>query len=1044
MKKICPVRKAEREEPEVRRSRIYRILSVPVGVMELAAALLYMICSLFFIWYGYEDYLMNRSWTLPAGCLLAVVALQFLAGETILHRYTALRWRAVVYETGVWMICLLMAEAALRWRGYLREEGVWRILLLAEENVSARDYLSILEYFGVAVFLAALPYLVLCPFSLFSKYGKKSGLYALIMLALELFELKAGVDSGKVSWLAFAVLLLLPAASFCAGAFHHLVSGWIRKKWETGRKQILLKRAVLVLLAGGIFFGLEFFTPKELPEITPRQDEEGYYLLCTREGFEWFIDRINRKNEEHNVSARLTADIVLNDTSNWENWAEEMPEYQYDDMGYYSGHFDGNGHVLEGYYSKWESPIFIRLEKEALVTDLKIRKSLFQSTYGESSYVDDEGEVGVVSAAALCLFNEGRIEGCDVEAVVLGDWSAGGIASINYGVIEDCSFAGTVEAGRWLCDDSEGECLMWKTIKAGGICRANLGSIRSCLNEGTVLCEAVNGAYNLLTDFAAGGIAGSVDCAGSVENCKNTGDIWGTQFSGGIAGISAGEIDQCANMGKVHVEQAEPDDYPVSLITAGICASNSGLVDSCWNTGEVSVCQETVSFRAPIYGIACNWVDSWREGRTENCYYLSEKAKQDYRQSGVYKLSETEMAEVERYVAAGQSAAEKQDEAERQNKKGRQEPDRTDVREDMTDVKDAHDRYVISDVDSWELFTALPDYPGTDEDDYIHLHMGPEQDTTYEVQPGDTLWKIAESFYGDGVYYDRLLCPDDPAGGSDDGDLIHPGERIRVPGLDYYLLCANDEEGFGWCVCQDVSGEKSPARYFAAKPKDWCHGYMRNFVAHAGLEVLWPKDKEAERETAAGDIRIFCYMDGNPEGDFLAGEWESAKKKIAESAGIYCKEGMENLRFYRYELDNGESLYGYSFRLYPDRCPFESELKKGVDVEGTWEGWESSEKKEFRGEEALDCAVFYRMREGFLAEFIGIEPAAEDMDVLARTRYLAARIGDGPAIEENSAGELFYGREDWAYKKLHNPFATALEYSPEKECNDHGPIKWMQ
>lgn len=51
--------------------------------------------------------------------------------------------------------------------------------------------------------------------------------------------------------------------------------------------------------------------------------------------------------------------------------------------------------------------------------------------------------------------------------------------------------------------------------------------------------------------------------------------------------------------------------------------------------------------------------------------------------------------------------------------------------------------------------------------------------------------------------------------------------------------------------------------------------------------------------------------------------------------------------------------------------------------------------------------------EGLLAEFIGIEPAAENMDVLARTRYLAARVADGPAIEKraNISGE-FYSRED--------------------------------
>lgn len=986
------------------RDKVYKIADIPVALMEFTAALLFMIYALFFIYYGYEDFLMNRSRTALAGCLLAILILQFLMGETILHRYMAINWKGFIFEVAGWMLGTLFIA-------YFVEVDTDAI-----PEITGIDN-SIPEYIAMALFLIWLFYLSVYSFCLFSKYGKKGFLHFLMMLIWEIFVfVGCAFFGGETNMPLLVTVLLLPAASFLAASVRYLAVGWIGKKRKIGKKQIWLKRAVMVVLAGGILFG----GPEDLPEITPRQDEEGYYLLCTREGFDWFIHRINKKNERHNVNARLTADIVLNDTSDWERWEEEPPEYQYRCMVYYSGHFDGNGHTLEGYYSEWDMPIFNRLEEQALVTDLKIRKSLFQSTY-EGNHYDDDGEINVVSASALCFANYGRIEGCDVEATVLGDWSAGGIVSCNYGVMENCSFAGRVEAGKTFCEDRGDDRWAINTICAGGICRTNVGSIRNCVNEGTILCETITDTYYM--DYAVGGIVGKVNSGGSVENCKNVGNIQGPQLSGGIAGANnRGEISQCANIGEVCVKQPGLD-YVTYLITAGICASNGGLVDSCWNTGKVFSEQEFLSYCAPVYGIACNLVNP-EEGQTKNCYYLPKNARQVYRQSGVYKLSEAEMAEVEKYVAAGQETAGAEKYTAGHNTEEAEEPAVT-GQEMAEGEKNIPDSYVISDVDSFELFTEMPDYPGTDEDDYIHLHMGPKQDTVYEVQPGDTLWKIAESFYGDGIYYDNLVCSKDSTGDFSDSSLIFPGEKILVPGFDYYLLCANDEEGFDWSFCQDASGEKCPTTYFMAKPEDWYYGCI-HFAASRGLEVLWPKDKELGHGTAAGDIRILYYMDSNPDGDFLAGEWGSAKEKIAKSAEIYCGRGIENLRFYRYELDNEESLYGYSFRLYPDQCPFESELRTGEDAQVSGQ------------DEALNCAVFYRLREGLIVEFIGIEPVSEDMDVLARTRYLAARVVDGPAIEEKEyTGEEFYGREDWPYTKLHNPFAVALEYSPEIECDDY-------
>lgn len=48
---------------------------------------------------------------------------------------------------------------------------------------------------------------------------------------------------------------------------------------------------------------------------------------------------------------------------------------------------------------------------------------------------------------------------------------------------------------------------------------------------------------------------------------------------------------------------------------------------------------------------------------------------------------------------------------------------------------------------------------------------------TYTVQPGDTLWAIAEQFYGDGNRYPEIAG----ASGIDNPDLIQPGQLLTIP-----------------------------------------------------------------------------------------------------------------------------------------------------------------------------------------------------------------------------------------------------------------------
>ena len=49
----------------------------------------------------------------------------------------------------------------------------------------------------------------------------------------------------------------------------------------------------------------------------------------------------------------------------------------------------------------------------------------------------------------------------------------------------------------------------------------------------------------------------------------------------------------------------------------------------------------------------------------------------------------------------------------------------------------------------------------------------------YEIQKGDSLWKIAKAFYGDGNKYHQIFEANKEV--IKDPDLIFPGQMIRIP-----------------------------------------------------------------------------------------------------------------------------------------------------------------------------------------------------------------------------------------------------------------------
>jgi LysM repeat protein len=51
---------------------------------------------------------------------------------------------------------------------------------------------------------------------------------------------------------------------------------------------------------------------------------------------------------------------------------------------------------------------------------------------------------------------------------------------------------------------------------------------------------------------------------------------------------------------------------------------------------------------------------------------------------------------------------------------------------------------------------------------------------TYTVQPGDSLWKISERFYGKGHLYTNIIAAN-PDKLKDEHSVIHPGDTLKIP-----------------------------------------------------------------------------------------------------------------------------------------------------------------------------------------------------------------------------------------------------------------------
>ena len=294
---------------------------------------------------------------------------------------------------------------------------------------------------------------------------------------------------------------------------------------------------------------------------------------------------------------KLTADIVLNDTTDWESWNDATTGLNsWMSIGKadgatitdlyaksFAGTFDGDNHTISGMYRSGQSD-----DVRTGASDLKgvglfgaIKDGSIKNVTVAKSYISGlNAQVGSV-VGVIGDSEKVSVDNCTNSSTVIGTFSnpggngtvssmVGGIVGLNDGIVQDCQNTGTViNAG------SSGD--------GGGVVGDNSGTVDHCTNSGTVIGTKIS------TYSHSGNLGGVVGTNGGIlKNCTNSGII-GSEYSecvGGVAAVNVNAVsaivENCQNSGRVRGAM-----YIGGVVGQDFKGENSIGVINCQNTGMV-------------------------------------------------------------------------------------------------------------------------------------------------------------------------------------------------------------------------------------------------------------------------------------------------------------------------------------------------------------------------------------------------------------------------------------------------------------------------
>ncbi|MDE7197666.1 MAG: LysM peptidoglycan-binding domain-containing protein [Lachnospiraceae bacterium] len=272
-------------------------------------------------------------------------------------------------------------------------------------------------------------------------------------------------------------------------------------------------------------------------------------------------------------------------------------------------------------------------------------------------------------------------------------------------------------------------------------------------------------------------------------------------------------------------------------------------------------------------------------------------------------------------------------------------------------------------VDSFAPVQELPE--GADPKDYIKLTG--DNMLEYEVQEGDSLWRISERFYGIGYQWPTIVrtgdAPEDP-------NYLLVGETVFVPEI-FYIRKDPFSRG----------GLSSKGSFQIEQPDGFAYYFLNGDLTY----VPW------EEENQIHSLPITNPVGKNPFHE--PEDWEAFQAEATRCSEELCPGRVSNLTFEKSHMEDGCDLYGYSFEY---------------DT----------------GEETIEYVDFFKFGKDNMAEVIGVRKQEPNTVLVNTVRYVAASFtdyGGEPGMGWGDGTIPNVGADQWEYPYLHNLFEAARE-----------------